>query len=60
MSDLNITGRAALYGSVRGKTVNVTGSGDIHYDEALREASQISGTSGGSTSSILSFVGFEY
>jgi len=60
LSDVNIKGSAALYGSVRGKTVNVTGSGDIHYDEALREASQISGTSGGSTSSILSFVGFEY
>jgi len=59
LADVNITGSAALYGSVRGKTVNIVGSGDIHYDEALRESSQIGGTST-STSSVLSFVGFEY
>ena len=60
LADVNIEGSGQLYGSVRGKTVNIVGNGDIHYDEALREASQISGTSGGTTSAVLSFVGFEY
>jgi hypothetical protein len=59
LAHVDIDASGELYGAVRGKTVNVTGNARIHYDEALRESSQIGGTST-STSSVLSFVGFEY
>ena len=38
---VNISGNAQLYGSIIAKTVNITGSAEIHYDEA---ATQITDT----------------
>lgn len=43
-SDVGVTGSGALYGSVRGRTVSVTGNGDIHFDEALAETNMGGGT----------------
>lgn len=37
-SDVGVTGSGELHGSVRGRTVSVTGRGDIHFDVALAEA----------------------
>ena len=34
---IKVTGSAGVYGSVIGGEVTVTGSGGLHYDEALRE-----------------------
>ena len=38
-SDFTIFGSSAFYGALIGKTLNVIGSADIHYDEALRKFS---------------------
>ena len=34
-ANVEVTGSGSIYGAVRGKEVNMSGSGDIHYDEAL-------------------------
>jgi hypothetical protein len=34
-TDVTITGTGSLYGAVVGKTLDMRGTGDIHYDEAL-------------------------
>lgn len=34
-AEAQFTGQADIYGSIIAKTVNVSGQGDIHYDEAL-------------------------
>ena len=34
-TDVTITGNGSLYGAVVGKTLDMRGTGDIHYDEAL-------------------------
>lgn len=46
-SDVDITGSGELFGSVRGRTVDVTGNGGMHYDEALGDADIGGGTSSG-------------
>ncbi len=33
---ISITSSVGLYGAVRGKYINITSSGDFHYDEALK------------------------
>ncbi|MBI2094346.1 MAG: pilus assembly PilX N-terminal domain-containing protein [Candidatus Omnitrophica bacterium] len=38
---INITGNAAIFGSVVAEDVNVTGSAEIHYDEALANMTQL-------------------
>lgn len=57
LSDVKIAGSGTLYGSVRGKTVTVTGGAAIHYDAALGD-----GDRGGSYSSesSLAFLGWQY
>lgn len=40
LTSVSVEGSGGLYGSVRGATVNVTGAGGIHYDEALGGVSQ--------------------
>ena len=39
---ITITGNADVYGSIIAKQVNLTGSAEIHYDEALANETQIS------------------
>ena len=39
---ITITGNAEVYGSIIAKQVNLTGSAEIHYDEALADETQIS------------------
>ena len=34
-TDVTITGTGSLYGAVVGKTLDMRGTGDVHYDEAL-------------------------
>lgn len=46
---VNIAGSGAFYGSVIGGVVNLTGTGDIHFDEALSDANV--GTIGDDSSS---------
>ncbi len=36
-ANLAVTGDGDIYGALVGKTVNVSGNGDIHYDEALQD-----------------------
>ena len=36
-STINIQGNAEVYGSIVARTVNVTGSAIVHYDEALAD-----------------------
>lgn len=43
-SDVGVVGSGALYGSVRGRAVSVTGAGGIHFDEALAETNFGGGT----------------
>jgi len=50
-----VTGSGGLYGSVRGGTVEVTGAGGIHYDEALGEA-QVGNISDESVSRVTRWV----
>jgi len=37
-----ISGNGDIYGSVVGKTVSIPGNGDVHYDEALKDAGPVS------------------
>ena len=60
LADVNLEGSGAIYGAIRSKTVNVSGVGAMHYDEALRESSETSSGGSSSTSSTLEFIGFEY
>lgn len=46
-SDVDVTGSGELFGSVRGRTVDVTGNGGMHYDEALGDADLGSGKNSG-------------
>lgn len=39
---LNISGNAKVFGSIVAKTVNLTGSAEIHYDEAMTDLSNVS------------------
>jgi len=39
---INITGNAAVYGSIVANRVNLTGSAEIHYDQALTNNTQVS------------------
>ena len=45
-STVNVGGSGALFGAVKGRRVEVSGSGDIHYDEALMESSVGTGDGG--------------
>ena len=56
-SDVNIAGSGTLYGSVRGKTVTVTGGAGIHYDAALGDRNRGGSSSSGSK---ISFLGWQY
>lgn len=44
-STVNVAGSGELFGAVKGRRVDISGSGDIHYDEALMESTI--GTGGG-------------
>lgn len=57
----NVAIRASgdLFGSVRGKTVQVCGSGDIHYDTALQGANGTGGLSGSGNTSLI-FNGLQF
>lgn len=48
-STVNVAGSGELFGAVKGRSIEVSGSGDIHYDEALMESTidTDSGESGG-------------
>jgi hypothetical protein len=37
LTDVDVQGSGGLYGSVKGGTIDITGAGGIHYDEALSE-----------------------
>jgi hypothetical protein len=39
---INISGNAEVFGSIVAKTVNVTGSAAVHYDEALTDVTAVS------------------
>lgn len=43
-STITITGSADIYGSIIAKAVNLTGSAEIHYDEALNQVPQAANT----------------
>ncbi|MDV6320500.1 polymer-forming cytoskeletal protein [Chromohalobacter sp. HP20-39] len=45
-STVNVGGSGELFGAVKGQRVEVSGSGDIHYDEALMESSIGTGDGG--------------
>ncbi len=47
-TDVSVIGSGGLYGAVRGSSVDVTGAGGIHYDEALGEGRTGVVTEGGS------------
>jgi hypothetical protein len=34
-SDVSISGTGSIYGGVLGKTINMTGTGDVYYDMSL-------------------------
>lgn len=44
---VEVVGSGGLYGSVRGREVNVKGNGGIHYDELLSQTQDISTPGGG-------------
>lgn len=54
-TDTVITGSGSLYGAIRSGYIDMRGSGDIHYDEALKEVSLGEGGDGGSDPSIVSW-----
>ena len=41
-SAINISGNAEIFGSVIARQVNVTGSAEVHYDQALTDVTQVS------------------
>ncbi|MCP4325291.1 MAG: polymer-forming cytoskeletal protein [Alteromonadales bacterium] len=57
---IDIPGSGVLYGAVRGKVVNVSGNGRIHYDAALGKADRGGSGGGVTTRSSIKFEGFEY
>ena len=48
-TSVTVVGSGGLYGAVRGSSVEVTGAGGIHYDEALGEGRSGVSTEGGSS-----------
>ena len=58
LANINTTGSGALFGSAIGLTVNVSGAGGVHYDEALKDVGPVSGggNTGGETESQSSLV----
>ncbi len=43
-SNITITGNAEIFGSINAQSINVTGSAAIHYDETVKNMTQISNT----------------
>lgn len=60
LSDIKISGSGTLYGSVRGKTVTVTGGAAIHYDAALGYGGGGEGNDSHSSQASLAFLGWQY
>ncbi|MCD6574620.1 hypothetical protein J7K97_02950 [Candidatus Aerophobetes bacterium] len=42
-AEIWVTGSGDIYGSAIGDTVRITGSGDVHYDEALKDPNNLPG-----------------
>lgn len=55
-SDVVFEANADLYGAVVGSTIQSSGNGEIHYDEALNSASGASSGSASSTTSVLAWT----
>ncbi|MBO1255808.1 hypothetical protein J3L16_08945 [Alteromonas sp. 5E99-2] len=58
-SDVAIRASGQLFGSVRGRTVQVCGAGDIHYDTALQNSNGAGGSAGGGSTSLI-FNGLQF
>lgn len=59
-TNANVYGGGQFMGSLRAKTVTVSGGGGIHYDTRLGEISNVSTDGDGAGSTRIVFVGWRY